>query len=134
MLSVANHCDYNENSKNGKNCLQTNAHPSGPTSKISPPPPGQKLGCKKPRVGANFRCKYPWGTRGGGGGLWQKLIAASGKFGLSVFPRQTCAVMPNLHNNVSMEFLLVKAFNWSLAMNGILELIQFTRFENGFIA
>ena len=28
------------------------------------PAPGQKLGCKSPRVGANVRCKPPW-VRGG---------------------------------------------------------------------
>ena len=36
--------------------------------------PGQKLGCKSPRVGANFWCK-PQGVRGGGW-LWMKLIPA----------------------------------------------------------
>ena len=29
VLSVANSCHYNENSKNGKHRLWTNAHPSG---------------------------------------------------------------------------------------------------------
>ena len=33
VLSVANSCDNNENSKNGKNRLQTNARPSEPTPK-----------------------------------------------------------------------------------------------------
>ena len=36
-------------------------------------PPSQKLGCKRPRVGANFWCKS-WGCRGGW--LWMKLIPA----------------------------------------------------------
>ena len=31
------------------------------------PAPGQKLGCKSPRVGENFWCKSP-GVRGGGNG------------------------------------------------------------------
>ena len=38
-----------------------------------PAPPGQKLGCKSPRVGANFWCKS-LGMRGEW--LWMKLIAA----------------------------------------------------------
>ena len=62
VLSVVNSCHYNENSKNGKNCLYTNALPSGATP--TNPPPGQKLGCESPRVGANFWCKSP-GVRGG---------------------------------------------------------------------
>ena len=66
VVSVANSCDSNENSKNGKNHLQTNAHPSEPTPKKSPQ---QKLGCKRIRVGANFWCK-PQGWVGGWG-LWQ---------------------------------------------------------------
>ena len=39
------------------------------------PPPGQKLGCKSPRVGADFWCKSS-GVRGGEGWLWMKLIPA----------------------------------------------------------
>ena len=35
--------------------------------KKNPRPPGEKLGCKSPRVGANFQCKSP-GVRGGGDG------------------------------------------------------------------
>ena len=62
MLSVSNSYDYNENSIKGKNCLQTNARPSGPTP--TNPRPGQKLGCKGPGVRANFRYKPPW-VRGG---------------------------------------------------------------------
>ena len=57
VLSVANSRSNNKNSKNGKNRLQTNTRPSGPTPKI--PPPGQKLGRKSPRVGVDFRCKSP---------------------------------------------------------------------------
>ena len=54
VVSVANSCDNNENSKNGKILLQTNARPSEPT----PKGPWQILGCKSPRVGANFRGGY----------------------------------------------------------------------------
>ena len=40
------------------------------------PAPGQKLGCKSPRVGANFWCKSSGVSGGEGGWLWQKLTAA----------------------------------------------------------
>ena len=71
MLSVANSCHYDENSKNGKNRLQTNARPSEATP--TTPTPEQKLGCKSPRVGANFGAN-PRGCAGGC--LWMKLISA----------------------------------------------------------
>ena len=38
VLSVANSCHYNENSKNGKNRLYTNARPSGATPTNAHPP------------------------------------------------------------------------------------------------
>ena len=38
VLSVANTCHYNENSKNAKNRLQANARPSGATPTNSRPP------------------------------------------------------------------------------------------------
>ena len=60
MLSVASSYHYNGNSKNDKNCLQTNAHPSGaiPTN-FHPLPSRQKLGCTAPGWGTNFWCKSP---------------------------------------------------------------------------
>ena len=41
------------------------------------PTPGQKLGYKSPRMGANFWCKS-LGVHGGGGWLCMKLIPALG--------------------------------------------------------
>ena len=72
VLSVANSCHHNENSKNGKNRKKTNAHPSG-TTPTNVRPPGQKLGCKSSGMGANFWCKSRGCT---GGWLWMKLIPA----------------------------------------------------------
>ena len=72
VLSVLNSRHYNENSKNGKNRLQTNARPSGATP-TNAPPPRQKLGCKSPGWGQIFGAN-PRGAQGGW--LWQKLIAA----------------------------------------------------------
>ena len=60
MLSVTTSCHYNGNSKIGKIPLWTNARPSG----AIPTNPGQKLGCKGPRVEANVWCKSP-GVPGG---------------------------------------------------------------------
>ena len=44
VLSVANSCHYNENSKNGKSRLWKDARPSEATP-TKPRPPRQKLGC-----------------------------------------------------------------------------------------
>ena len=65
MFSVSNSCDYNDNSKNDENCLQTNARPSGPTP-TNPRPHQAKIRMhKSPGVGADFWCKSP-GVRAGG--------------------------------------------------------------------
>ena len=80
MLLVANSCHYNENFKNGKHRLQTNARPSG-AAPTNPRPSGQKLGCKSPRVGQMFganpqRCARGGGRRRRGEWLWVKLLLA----------------------------------------------------------
>ena len=65
VLSVADFCHNDENSKNVKNSFVENAHPLGTTPTNSLPAPWQKIGCKSTRVGANFLCKSS-GMRGGG--------------------------------------------------------------------
>ena len=57
MLSVANSCHYNENSKNGKNRLQTNARPSGATT--TNPHPQAKAWMQKPQGGLKFLVQIP---------------------------------------------------------------------------
>ena len=71
VLSVANSCDNNENSKNGKNCLQTNARPP---QKV----PSAKIKMQKPRSGSKFSVQIL--GAGGGGWLWQKLITPLTQF------------------------------------------------------
>ena len=66
VLSVADFCHNDENSKNGKNSFLENARPLGTTLINSLLAPWQKIRCKSVRVGANFLCKSPW----------KKLIAA----------------------------------------------------------
>ena len=62
MLSASNSCNYNENSKNGKNCLQKNARPSGPTP--TNPRPRAKRRMQKPRSGGKFSVQIPGGALG----------------------------------------------------------------------
>ena len=66
MLSVANSCHYNENFKNGKHRLLTNARPSGaaPTN-LRPPPSPAKAWMQKPQGGGKFLVQIPGGGRGG---------------------------------------------------------------------
>ena len=72
MLSVANSCHYNENFKNGRHRLLTNARPSG-AAPTNPAPPGKKLDAKAPGWGQIFGAN-PRGCAGGW--LWMKLIPA----------------------------------------------------------
>ena len=89
VVSVANSCDNNENSKNGINRLQTNARGTYPKKS-----PRQKLGCNSPRVGANFWCK----PRGWAEGcLWQKLIAPLTQLTPSIFWMQMKSATSSLH-------------------------------------
>ena len=64
VLSVSNSCDNNENSKNGKNCLQTNAHPWDLPQQI----PGAKIRMLKPQSGGKFSVQIPGSARGDGYG------------------------------------------------------------------
>ena len=54
--------DYNENSKNGKNRLQTNACPSGATPTNPIPPAKAKM--QKPQGGGKFLLQIPRGASG----------------------------------------------------------------------
>ena len=51
-MLVANSCHQNENSKNGKNCLQTNARSSGATPPNSSP--RAKARMQKPQSGGQI--------------------------------------------------------------------------------
>ena len=64
VLSVADFCHNDENSKNGKNSFVENARPLGTTPTNSLPAPWQKIGCKSARVGQIFYAN----PRGWGGG------------------------------------------------------------------
>ena len=78
MLSVANSCHYDENSKNGENRLQTNARPSGATltnprasgaTPTNPRPPSRaKARTQKPQGGGKFLAQIPGGAREDGHG------------------------------------------------------------------
>ena len=70
VLSVANSCHYNENFKNGKHRLNTNARTSG-AAPTNPHPPDKSLDAKAPGWGQIFGAN-PWGCEGGW--LWMKLI------------------------------------------------------------
>ena len=63
VLSVANSCHYNENFKNGKHRLQTNACPSRATP-TNPHPPQAKVWMQKSQGGGKFLVQFP-GVRGG---------------------------------------------------------------------
>ena len=76
MLSVANSCHYNENSKNDQNRLQTNARPSGATPTNSLPPPRAKARMQRPQGRGKSLVQIPRGARGW---LWMKLIPALGQ-------------------------------------------------------
>ena len=62
MLSVDNSCRYIENSKNGKNRLQTNARPSGATPTNARP--RAKARMQKPQGGGKFLVQIPGSARG----------------------------------------------------------------------
>ena len=67
VLSVADFCHNDENSKNGKNSFVENARPLGTTPTNSLPAPWQKIGCKSARVGGKFFMQMPGDARGGSG-------------------------------------------------------------------
>ena len=64
VLSVASSCHYNGKTKYGKIVYSQMPAPRELSEEITAPP-RQKLGCKSPRVEANFWCESP-GVRGGG--------------------------------------------------------------------
>ena len=61
VLSVANSCHYNENSKKCQKSFMDKCSPLVSYPKKSPP---AKARMQNPRVGADFLCKSP-GVRGG---------------------------------------------------------------------
>ena len=63
VFLVANYCHCNENSKNGKNRLQTNARPltATPTNSL----PWAKARMQKPQGGGKLLVQIPEGMRGG---------------------------------------------------------------------
>ena len=61
MLSVAN-LYHNENSKNGKQNLLTNAHPLG--AALTNPCPQAKAWMRKPQGGGKFLVQVPRGVQG----------------------------------------------------------------------
>ena len=71
VFLVANSCHHNENSKNGKNRLQTNtchsrANPTNPHP--HPHPPWAKAKMQKPQGGGKFLCKSFGGAQRNGYG------------------------------------------------------------------
>ena len=63
MLSVTNSCGNDDNSKQGKNRLETNARPSRPTP--TNPRPRIKIRMKSSEWAQIFG-ENPWGCAGGG--------------------------------------------------------------------
>ena len=70
VLSVADFCHNDENSKNGKNSFVEHARPLGTTPTNSLPTPWQKIECKSTRVGGKFFMQIPGDA--GREWLWHK--------------------------------------------------------------
>ena len=68
--SVTISCDNNENSKNGKDCLKTNARPSEPTPKGPP----ANIRMQKPQNGSKFSVQILGAGRGDGYGKIDRSI------------------------------------------------------------
>ena len=67
MLSVADFCHNDENSKNGKNSFVENARPLGTTSTNFLPRPLPKDRMQKRPSGGKFFMQIPGDARGGSG-------------------------------------------------------------------